>query len=181
MYNFDNFFFFYCKVKNLLLLFSCYLMPDSLWSHWHEQVRHPYPSVSPGIYSISWPLSQWSQPSNHLILSHSLLLLPSLLPSIRIFSSESVLHIRWPKCWSFSFSISPFSEYSGLISFRTGLVSLLSKRLSRAFFSITSWKKYLTWCKYLQTTLLCVYGYYGIMGINLTCFLDYIVNNLLFQ
>ena len=57
-------------------------------------------------------------PSNHLILSCSLLLSPSVFPSIRVFSNESVLHIRWPKYWSFSFSIGPSSEYSGLISFR---------------------------------------------------------------
>ena len=57
-------------------------------------------------------------PSNHLILSCLLLLLPSILPSTRVFSKESVLHIRWPKDWSFSFSISPSNEYSGLISFR---------------------------------------------------------------
>ena len=58
-------------------------------------------------------------PSNHLILCHPLLLLPSIFPSIRVFSKESILHIRWPKYWSLSFSISPGSEYSGLISFRT--------------------------------------------------------------
>ena len=57
-------------------------------------------------------------PSNHLILCHPLLLLPSIFPSIRVFSDESALHIRWPKYWSFSFSISPSKEYSGLISFR---------------------------------------------------------------
>ena len=57
-------------------------------------------------------------PSNHLILCHPLLLLPSILPSIRVFSNESALHSRWPKYWSFSFNISPSSEYSGLISFR---------------------------------------------------------------
>ena len=57
-------------------------------------------------------------PSNHLILYRPLLLLHSIFPSIRVFSNESVLHIRWPRYWSFSFSISPFSEYSGLISFR---------------------------------------------------------------
>ena len=57
-------------------------------------------------------------PSNHLILCHLLLLLPSIFPSIRVFSKESVLHIRWPKYRSFSFSISPSNEYSGLISFR---------------------------------------------------------------
>ena len=58
-------------------------------------------------------------PSNHLILCHPLLLLPSIFPSTRVFSNESVLRIRWPKYWSFSFSISPSNEYSGLISFRT--------------------------------------------------------------
>ena len=57
-------------------------------------------------------------PSNHLILCHPLLLLPSIFPSIRVFSSESALCISWPKYWSFSFSISPSNEYSGLISFR---------------------------------------------------------------
>ena len=65
-------------------------------------------------------------PSNHLILYHPLLLLPSILPSIRVFSSESILHIRWPKYWSFSFSISPSNEYSVLISFRIDWLDLLT-------------------------------------------------------
>ena len=65
-------------------------------------------------------------PSNHLILCHPLLLPPSIFPSIRVSSSESVLHIRWPKLWSFSFSISPQSKYSGLISFRIDLFDLLA-------------------------------------------------------
>ena len=65
-------------------------------------------------------------PSNHLILCHTLLLLPSIFPSIRVFSNESVLHIRWPKYWSFSFSISPSNECSGLISFRMDWVDLLA-------------------------------------------------------
>ena len=64
--------------------------------------------------------------SNHLILCHPLLLLPSIFPSIRVFSNESVLHIRWPECWSFSFSISPSNEYSGLISFRMDWLDLLA-------------------------------------------------------
>ena len=63
-------------------------------------------------------------PSNHLILCRPLLLLPSIFPSIRVFSSESVLCIRWPKYWSLSFSISPSSEYSGLISFRMNWLDL---------------------------------------------------------
>ena len=65
-------------------------------------------------------------PSNHLILYHPLLLLPSIFPSIRVFSSESALHVRWPKYWSFSFSVSPSNEYSGLISFRMDWLDLLS-------------------------------------------------------
>ena len=65
-------------------------------------------------------------PSNHLILCHPLLLLPSIVPSIRVFSNESVLCIRWPKYWSFSFSTSPSNEYSGLISFRMDRLDLLA-------------------------------------------------------
>ena len=72
-------------------------------------------------------------PSNHLILCHPLLLLPSIFPSIRVFSNESTLCIRWPKYWSFSFSISPSNEHSGLISFRMDWISLQSKGLSRVF------------------------------------------------
>ena len=64
--------------------------------------------------------------SNHLILCRPLLLLPSIFPSIRVFSSESVLHIRWPKYWSFTFRISPSNEYSGLISFRMDWLDLLA-------------------------------------------------------
>ena len=67
-------------------------------------------------------------PSNHLILCHPLLLLPSVFPSIRVFANESVLHIRWPKYWSFSFSISPSNEYSGLITFRMNGFDLLANQ-----------------------------------------------------
>ena len=65
-------------------------------------------------------------PSNHLILCHLLLLLPPVFPSFRVFSSESVLHIRWPEYWSFSFSISPSNKYSGLISFRINCLDLIA-------------------------------------------------------
>ena len=75
-------------------------------------------------------------PSNHLILCRPLLL-PSIFPSIRVFSDESVLRIRWPKYWSFSFSISPSNEYSGLISFRKDWLDFQSKGLSRVFSSTT--------------------------------------------
>ena len=65
-------------------------------------------------------------PSNHLILHHPLLLLPSIFPSIRVFSNESALHIKWPKYWSFSLSISPSNEHLGLISFRMDWLNLLA-------------------------------------------------------
>ena len=101
-------------------------------------------------FTISWSLLKLLSiesvmPSNHLILCHPLLL-PSVFPSIRVFSNESVLRIRWPKYWSFSFSISPSNEYSGLISFRiewfdllavqSSLKSLLQHHNSKAFNSL---------------------------------------------
>ena len=70
--------------------------------------------------------SESVMPSNHFILCRPLLLLPSIFPNISVFSNESVLHIRWPKYWSFSFSISPSNEYSGLISFRMDWLDLLA-------------------------------------------------------
>ena len=77
--------------------------------------------------SLLKPMSIESvMPSNHLILCHPLLLLPSIFPSIRIFFNESVLHIRWPEYWSFSFTISPSNEHSGLISFRMDWLDLLA-------------------------------------------------------
>ena len=84
-------------------------------------------------FTISWSLLQVMSmkpvmPSNHLILYRSLLLLPSIFPSIRVFSSESALRIRWPRYWSFSFSIGPSSKYSGLISFRIDWFDVLAVR-----------------------------------------------------
>ena len=112
--------------------FSCSVMSDS---------ATPWTAACQASLSItnSWSLLKLMSiklvmPSNHLILCHPLLLLPSTVPSIRVFSNESVLHLRWPKYWSFSFSISPSNEYSGLISFRIDWVDLLlSKRHSRLF------------------------------------------------
>ena len=81
-------------------------------------------------------------PSNHLILCHPLLLLPSIFPSSRVFSNESVLCIRWLKYWSFSFSISHFNEYSGLISFRIDWFDLLTVQETPIVFSNTTFQKY---------------------------------------
>ena len=82
-------------------------------------------------FAISWSLLRFVSiesvmPSSHLILSHPLILLPSIFPSIRVFSHESVLCIRWPKDWSYSFSTCPSNEYSGLISFRMNWLGLLA-------------------------------------------------------
>ena len=86
---------------------------------------------TPLSFTISWSFLKLMSiesvmPSNHLILCHPLLLLPSMFPSIRVFSDEQALHIRWPKYWSFSFSISPSNEYSGPISFRVDWFDLLA-------------------------------------------------------
>ena len=102
-------------------------------------LSHVRPSETPWTAACQASLSitnSWSlpklmsielvMPSNHLILCRPLLLLPSILPSIRVFSSESALHMRWPKYWSFSFSISPSNEYSGLISFRIDCFNFLA-------------------------------------------------------
>ena len=90
-----------------------------------QHARPPCPSPTPGVYSDSMSIES-VMASNHLILCCPLLLPPSIFPSIRVFSNESVLHIRWPKYWSFSFSISPSNEYSGLISFRMDWLDLLA-------------------------------------------------------
>ena len=110
-----------------LSLYCCWSVARScltLQSHELQHARLPCPSPSPGVCSNSCLLSL--MPSNHLILCHPLLLLPSISPNMRVFSRESTLHIRWPKYWSFSFSTSPSNEYSGLISFRMGWLDLLA-------------------------------------------------------
>ena len=108
-----------------LLWFSRSAMSNSLRPHGLQRARLPCPSPSPWVCSNSCPSSQWCHPT----ISSSvppLFLLPSVFPSIRVFSSELALCIRWPKYWSFSFSISPSNEYSELISFRMGCFDLLA-------------------------------------------------------
>ena len=107
--------FFVQYAKSISVQFSSSVVSNSLQPHGLQQARLPCPSPTSGAHSNSSIESV--MPSNHSILCPPLLL-PSIFPSIRVFSSESFLCIRWPKCWSFSFSISPSNEYSGLISFR---------------------------------------------------------------
>ena len=103
-----------------LLLLSLSVVSDSLWPHGLQHTGFLVHHHLPELVSVESEMR-----SNHLILYCLLLLLPSIFPSIRVFSSESVLHIKWPKYWSFSFSISPSNEYSGLISFRIDWLDLL--------------------------------------------------------
>ena len=97
---------------------------DSLWPHGLQYSRLPCPSPTPRTCSSSCPLSRWCHPT--ISSCHPLLLLSLIFPSFRVFSNEWVLCIRWPKYWSFSFSISPSNEYLGLISFRIGWLDLLA-------------------------------------------------------
>ena len=100
-------------------------MSDSLRPHGLRYSRLPCPSLSPGVCSNSCPLSRWCHPTISSFC-RPLLLLPSIFPSIRVFSKESALRIRWPKYWSFSFNISPSNEQPGLISFRMDWLDLLA-------------------------------------------------------
>ena len=102
--------------------FSHSVVSDSLWPHETQHARPSCPSPTPRVHSNSRPSSRWC----HLILCHPLLLLPPIPPSIRVFSNESTLHMRWPNYWSFSFSIIPSKEHLGLISLRMDWLDLLS-------------------------------------------------------
>ena len=101
---------------------SCVQLFETRWTAAH-QVSLPITSSQTLLKLMS---IESVMPSNHLILCLPLFLLPSIFPSIRVFSNKSVLHIRWPKYWSFGFSISPSNEYSGLISFRVDWLDLLA-------------------------------------------------------
>ena len=113
--------------------FSHSVMCDSLWPHGWKHDRLMF------IESV--------MPSNHLILCHPLLLLPSIFPRIRVFSNESVLHIRWPKYWNISFNISSSNEYSGLISFRIDWLDLLAVQGTlKSLLQHHSSKAWILWC-----------------------------------
>ena len=104
--------------------FSHSVVSDSLRPHESQHTRPPCPSPTPRVHSNSHPSSWWCHPA--VSSCHPLLLLPSIPPSIRVFSNESTLHMRWPKYWSFSLSISPSDEHPGLVSFRMDWLDLLA-------------------------------------------------------
>ena len=113
------------KMVNFMFQFSRSVVSNSLRPRELQHARPPFPSPTPGVYPNPCP-SESVMPSSHLILCHLLLLLPSIFPSIRIFSNEPALRIRWPKYWSFSFNISPSNEHPGLISCRMDWLDLLA-------------------------------------------------------
>ena len=121
--NYSHFSLFFFHFTYYLVQFSRSVVSNSLRPHEPQHARPPCPSPTPGVYPNPWTLSR--MPSNHLILCHPLLLLPSIFPSIRVFSNESALRIGWPKYWCFSFNISPSNEHPGLISFRMDWLDLL--------------------------------------------------------
>ena len=116
--------------------FSHSVVSNSLRPHESQHARPPCPSPIPGVHSDSTSIKS-VMPSSHLILCHPLLLLPPIPPSIRVFSNESTLRMRWPKYWCFSFSIIPSKKPQGWSSEWTGWISLQSKGLSRVFSNTT--------------------------------------------
>ena len=126
----------YFRMVESVSQFSRSVVSDSLWPHELQHARPPCLSPTPRVYSNSCPLSRWCHPT--ISSSRPLLLLPSVFPSIRVFSSESVLRIRWPKYRSFSFSISPSVNIQDWFPLGcTGRISLQSKGLSRVFSNTT--------------------------------------------
>ena len=123
-----------------LLLFSCSVVSNSAtpWTAAHQA----FLSITNSQNLLKLMSIKLVMPSNHLILCHPLPLLPSVFTSIRVFSNQSVFHIRWSKYWSFSFSISPSNEYSGLISFRVDWLDLLAVQGTLKVFSSTTVSKH---------------------------------------
>ena len=133
------------RFKYISVQFSCLVLSDYLWPNGWQYARPPCPLPTPRIYSNSSPLSLWCHPI--ISTCHLLLLPPSIFPRISVSSNESVLCIRWPKYWSFSFNISPSKEYSGLISFRMDWLDLLAvQRTLKSLFQHHSSKASIPQC-----------------------------------
>ena len=121
------------------MLFSHWVVSNSVAPHGLQQARLSSPSLSLGVCSNSCSLSQWCHPTISFFVA--LLHLPSIFPSIMVFSNDPALYIKWPKYWNFIFSLSPSNEYTEwFLLGLTGVISLQCKGLSRAFSSTTVWK-----------------------------------------
>ena len=146
--------------------FSHSVVSDSLQPHGLQHSRLPCPSPTPRAYSNSY--IEWVMPSNPLIVCRPLLLPSSIFPSVRVFSNESVLPIRWPKYWSFSFSSSPSSEYSELISFRMDWLNLLAVQGTlKSLLQHHSSKASILWhSAFFMVLLTSIHGYYKNHGFD---------------
>ena len=131
-------------------------MSDSLRPHKSQHARPPCPSPTLGVGTYTKLMYiKLVMPSSHLILCHPLLLLPPIPPSTMVFSNESTLHMRWPKYWSFSLSISPSTEYSGLVSFRMDWLDFLAVQGTlKSLLQLHSSKASILWCSAFFTVLL---------------------------
>ena len=129
--------------------FSLSVVFDSLWPDELHYARSPCPSTTPGVHPNPCPLCRWCHPTISSLCRH-LLHLPSIFPSIRVFSNESSLCIRWQKYWSFSFNISLSNEHPGLISFRTDWLDLLAVQGTSRALSNTTVQKHQFFCTQLS-------------------------------
>ena len=130
--------------------FSHSVMSNSLWHHRLHAASQAFLSITNSWSLLKLMSIELVMPSNHLIFCHPPLLLPSIFPSIRVFSNKSVLHIRWPRYWSFNISISPSNEYSGLISLRIDWLDILSVQGTlKSLLQHHSWKASILWCSAL--------------------------------
>ena len=127
------------------LQFTRSVVSNSLWPHGLQHARPPCLSPTHGAYSNSCPPSQWCHPT--ISSCHPLLLPPSIIPSITVFINESVLHIKWPKYWHFSFNIGPSNEHPGLMFFRMDWLDLLAVQGTlKSLLQHHSSKASILWC-----------------------------------
>ena len=132
-------------LSDISVQFNCSVLSDTV-TPWTAATQASL-SITNSQSSLKLMSIESVMPSNHLLLCHPLLLLPSIFPSIRVFSNESVPPIRWPKYWSFSFSICPSKEYSGLISCRMDYLDLLTVQGTlKSLFQHHSSKASILWC-----------------------------------
>ena len=163
-------------------MFSCLVMSTSFGCYGLQYARLPYPLLSLGVCSNSCPLNQWCHPT--ILSSVVPFFLPSIFHSFRVFSNESSLHNRWPKYWSFSFSISPSNEYAGLISFRIDWFDLLAVQGTlKSLLQHNSLKASILWCSafFCGPTLISVRDYWKNHSLTLWTFVGKVISLLFFS